>query len=338
MARSPKLRRHARIAQDRTVALPRPRWKQRGGRASGAKARPAKGMTHQATIEAQALPAERIARALEEALEPSPVAVGLFDRGDGRFEVFAHYEEPPRHDALLELIAQAAGGDGLGPLRIEAIAPADWVTLSQGKRGPVEAGRFLVHGSHDRGHISRRRLAIEIDAGQAFGTAHHASTRGCLVALDDQLKRRRPRVVIDIGTGTGILAIAAAKALRGCVMACDSDKLATAIAADNARKNGVAPLIRVLRASGFAHPRLRRMRADLVLANLLERALHDLAPLFAEHVAPGGTAILSGLTKTQARGIEARTRAYNFALEKRIILDGWATLVITRRNARTMRD
>jgi ribosomal protein L11 methyltransferase len=293
-------------------------------------------MIHQATIEAQALPAERIARALDEALDPAPVAVGLFDRGEGRFEVFAHYEEPPRHDALLELIAQATGGEGHGPLRIEELAPEDWVTLSQGKRGKVEAGRFLVHGSHDQGR--RRCLSIEIDASQAFGTAHHASTLGCLLALDDQLKRRRPRVVIDIGTGTGILAIAAAKALRRYVTASDSDPLATAIAADNARKNGVGPLVKVVKASGFAHPLLSRVQADLVLANLLERALHDLAPIFAEHVVPGGTAILSGLTETQARGIETRTRAHGFALEKRIILDGWTTLVITRRSARTRRD
>jgi ribosomal protein L11 methyltransferase len=295
-------------------------------------------MIHQATIEAQALPAERIARALDEALDPAPAAVGLFDRGEGRFEVFAHYQEPPSREHLLALIAEAAGGDGAGPLRIEEIAPEDWVTLSQGKRGKVAAGRFLVHGSHDRGRLPRRSFAIEIDAGQAFGTAHHASTRGCLLALDDQLKRCRPRSVIDIGTGTGILAIAAAKALRRCVTASDSDELAVGIAADNARKNGVGPLIRAFRASGFAHPRLNRMRADLVLANLLERALHDLAPSFAAHVAPGGSAILSGLTETQARGIEARTRAHGFAIERRIILDGWATLVITRRSARRLRD
>ncbi len=236
-------------------------------------------MIHQATIEAQASPAaERIVRALEEALDPAPVAVGLFDRGEGRCEVFAHYEEPPRHDALLRLIEQAAGGDGLGPLRIEELAPEDWVTLSQGKRGKIEAGRFLVHGSHDRGRLARRLLAIEIDAGQAFGTAHHASTRGCLLALDTLLKRKRPRSVIDIGTGTGILAIAAAKALRRCVTASDSDRLAVAIAADNARTNGVKPLVSVLQARGFFHPRLWRCKADLVLANLLERAVYDLAP------------------------------------------------------------
>lgn len=295
-------------------------------------------MIYQATIEVDAAAAERIELALEEALDPSPVAVGRFDVGQGRFEVFAHYDEAPPHDALLGLIGAAARSQNLGPLRIEEIADADWVTLSQGKRGVVKAGRFLVHGSHDRGRVPRRRLAIEIDAGQAFGTAHHASTRGCLIALDDVLKRERPRSVVDIGTGTGILAIAAAKALKRSVLASDSDPLAVRIAADNARKNGVGPLIRTLKASGFAHPSLRRMTADLILANLLERALHDLAPSMARRMRPGGVAILSGITQTQARGIEARYRAHGFGLKKRIILDGWTTLVITRRRPRSLRD
>ena len=293
---------------------------------------------YQATVEVAPSAAERIALALEEALEPAAVAVGLFDRGNGRFEVFAHYEGSPPRKALLELIEQAGAGGGLGPLRIEALPPADWVTLSQGKRGQVEAGRFLIHGSHDRGRMPRRRLAIEIDAGQAFGTAHHASTRGCLLALDNILKRSRPSIVVDIGTGTGILAIAAAKVLARRVTASDSDPLAVKIAAENARKNGVAPYLHAVTARGFSHPRLARRSADLVLANLLERALRDLAPCFAREVAPGGIAVLSGLTEAQARGIEARYLSFGFAMEKRIVLDGWTTLVIARRSTRRLRD
>ena len=293
---------------------------------------------HQASIVVGAGPAERIARALEEARDPPPTAVGLFDRGDERFEVFAHFEARPSREHLLALIAEAAAGDLTGPLRIEEIAPADWVTLSQGKRGPVSAGRFLVHGSHDRGRAPSHRFVIEIDAGRAFGTAHHASTRGCLLALDALLKRRHPRSIIDIGTGTGILAIAAANALKRRVIASDSDPIAVAIAGDNARNNCASSLVRVVRAEGFGHPLLRRLKAELVLANLLERALHHLAPALAQRVAFGGTAILSGLTETQARSIAARTRAHGFALERRIILDGWATLVITRRSGRSVRD
>jgi ribosomal protein L11 methyltransferase len=295
-------------------------------------------MSHQATIEAEASAAERIVLALEEAVEPEAVAVGLFDRGHGRFEIFAHYQEPPPREVLLRLIAQSAGDGELGALRIEALPQADWVTLSQGKRGPVAAGRFLVHGSHDRGRVARGRFSIEIDAGQAFGTAHHASTRGCLLALDDSLKRGRPRVVVDIGTGTGILAIAAAKALRRSVTASDSDPLAVSIAAANAGVNCVGTLVGAVTAAGFRHPRLRRRKADLVLANLLERALYNLAPAFAQSVAPGGRAILSGLTETRARGIQARYLSLGFAMEKRFILDGWTTLVIVRRNTRVARD
>ena len=294
-------------------------------------------MTYQASIEAQAQPAELIAHALEEA-EPSPLAVGWFDRGDGRFEVFAQYDTPPVREDLLVIIAGAVGSSVLGPLNIEELAPADWVTVSQGKRPPVQAGRFFVHGSHDRERAPQHRFVIEIDAGQAFGTAHHATTRGCLLALDVLIKRRLRRSIVDIGTGTGILAIAAAHAVKRKVLASDRDSIAVQIARENAAKNCALGSVRVTQGDGFAHPGLRGVRADLLLANLLERAHRDLAPDYAKHVVPGGTAVLSGLTETQARNIEARTRSFGFVLERRIILDGWATLVITRRSTRPRRD
>ena len=295
-------------------------------------------VTHQARIEVPQASALSLAEALEAADHPSPVAVGLFERGADRFEVFAHYDAPPPREALLALIAEAAPGANVGPLEIEALPSADWVRLSQGQRGKVVAGRFLVHGSHDRENVPPGLLAIEIDAGQAFGTAHHATTRGCLLALDDALKRSRPRAIVDIGTGTGVLAIAAAKALRRKVLASDNDKVAAGTAAENARKNGVASLVGVLTAEGFASPKLRQARADLLFANLLEGALYALTPQLARHVAPGGIAVLSGLTETQARGIEARTRAHGFVLKKRIILEGWTTLVIARVNAGRAKD
>jgi ribosomal protein L11 methyltransferase len=274
--------------------------------------------------------AEAIASRLEEAVAPQALAVSLFERGDGRFEVSALYAKRPREAALRAVL----DGTAHGALSIEELAPADWVTLSQRKRGPVQAGRFIVHGSHDKHRVPKRRLAIEIDASQAFGTAHHASTRGCLIALDDLLKRECPRVIVDIGTGTGILAIAAAKALERRVLASDSDAIATAIAADNAEKNRAKPLLSIMTAQGFAHARLRHISADLVLGNLLERALYGLAPELARRVRQGGTVILSGLTQTQARTIEARNSSFGFIVEKRVILDGWTTLVLRRRNGR----
>lgn len=289
---------------------------------------------YQVTLLAEAGEAEAIACRLEETIEPPALAVSLFDRGKGGFEVSALYAERPHEDALVA----ALGGAAHGALSIEPLAAADWVTLSQGKRGPVQAGRFLVYGSHDRGRVPKRRLAIEIDAGQAFGTAHHASTRGCLLALDDLLKRERPRVILDVGTGTGILAIAAAKVLQCPVLASDEDRLAAVIAADNARKNRAGTLMSAVTARGFAHPSLRQLAADLLLANLLERALYSLAPELARRVKGGGVAILSGLTLTQARTIEARNSAFGFILEKRIVLDGWTTLVLRRRKGRAVGD
>jgi ribosomal protein L11 methyltransferase len=290
--------------------------------------------SYQVTLLANAREAEAIASLLGEAVEPKALAVSLFERGDGRFEVSAFYAERPREDVL----SAALDGAPHGALSIETLAPADWVTLSQGKRAPVQAGRFLVHGSHDRHCVPKHRLAIEIDAGQAFGTAHHASTRGCLIALDDLLKRERPRVIVDIGTGTGILAIAAAKALERKILASDADPIATAIAADNARKNHAGPLVRTRTAPGFAHPCLRHISADLLLANLLERALYALAPQLSRRVKPGGAAILSGLTQTQARTIEARNSTFGFIVEKRVTLDAWTTLVLRRRNDRKVGD
>jgi ribosomal protein L11 methyltransferase len=297
---------------------------------------------YQATIEAPADSAERIAAALETAESPAAIAVTLFDRGGGRVEVSAHYAAPPPAARLAALIHDAGRGVHLGLMRIEPLPDADWVTLSQAMRGPVRAGRFLIHGSHDRLRVGANTHAIEIDAGQAFGTAHHASTRGCLLALDRLLKGRlakaqRPLCIVDIGTGSGILAIAAAKALGMAVLASDSDPLAVAIAADNARKNSVDAWVRVVQAQGLAHPALRRARADLLLANLLLRPLLELAPAFARAVRPGGSCVLSGLTIDQAARVEARFRALGFRLDSRILLEGWATLLLVRGSKKSIR-
>lgn len=293
---------------------------------------------YQATIEADGGTVERIAQALEEAEEPAALSVSHFELGKGRYEVTALYGTAPAKDALDALIGKAAGGAAVTQLHITELANEDWVTVSQGQRGPVHAGRFIVHGSHDRAAMPRNRYVIEIDADQAFGTAHHATTRGCLLALDDLVKRGRPDLVLDLGTGTGILAIAAARAFDRPVVATDNDPLAVAIAQDNARKAGVAHQVLALQAEGFAHPKLRRLRPDLILANILARPLHDLAPAMAQHLPPGGMAVLSGLTKSQVPAIEARYCSHGFILEKRIILDGWAALVLGRRSARVLRD
>jgi len=294
--------------------------------------------TFRATVEAAPDTAGRIARALDETDALTALSVSYFDLGNGQYEVSVLYGEMPPENALNALIGQAAAGDAVTPLTIEEMAPADWVTLSQGQRAPVRAGRFVIHGSHDRDSVPPSRFAIEIDASNAFGTAHHASTRGCLLALDELAKRGRPDLVLDLGTGSGVLAIAAARVFDRAVVATDNDPVAVAIAANNARKAGVAQQVHAVVAEGFAHPALRRIRPDLILANILARPLSGMAPAMARTLLPGGIAILSGLTAAQSRAIEARYCSHGFALEKRIILDGWATLILGRRSARLLRD
>jgi ribosomal protein L11 methyltransferase len=244
--------------------------------------------------------------------------------------VSAHYAEHPSRERLSQLIEGVAREEDLGALRIEALAAKNWVAEAEGLRGPVRAGRFLVHGRHDRGKVPPGRFTLEIDAGLAFGTAHHATTRGCLIALDRLLKRGRPAQVLDIGTGTGILAIAAAKALDGPVIASDKDPVAVAVAAENASRNGVRSRILVVKAEGLAHPALCRAKVDLLFANILLRPLIQLAPTFGRAIRPGGVCVLSGILQPQARQVEARFRALGFRLDSRILIGGWTTLLLRR--------
>lgn len=294
--------------------------------------------TYRVNVEAEPPAAGRIARALDEAGDPQALSVSYFDLGNARFEVSALYGERPETDRLTALIDGAAEGDAVTPFIIEEVPPADWVTVSQGQRQPVRAGRFLIHGSHDRKTVTRTRFTIEIDADQAFGTAHHASTRGCLLALDELAKRGRPDLVLDLGTGTGILAIAAARAFERPVIATDNDPVAVGIAKANARKAGLAQQIHAFTAEGLAHPKLRRLRPDLIVANILAGPLDALAPGMARTIEPGGYVVLSGLTADQAPALTARYGAHGFTLEKRILLDGWATLVLGRRSASVLSD
>lgn len=294
--------------------------------------------TYRAILEAAAPGAARIAIALDEADDPQALSVSHFELGQGVFEISALYAARPDLGRLQALIDGAADGGTVSPLHIEDVPDADWVTISQGQRGPVRAGRFLVHGSHDRGRLPRNRYTIEIDANQAFGTAHHASTRGCLLMLDGLAKWGRPDLILDIGTGTGILAIAAALGFDRAVIATDNDPIAVRIAQENAAKAGVGQAVQALLADGLSQPALRRLEPDLIIANILARPLHDLAPDMARTVPPGGYVLLSGITGAQAHATTARYVSLGFVLEKRILLDGWATLLLGRRNVRPLFD
>lgn len=290
-----------------------------------------------ATIEAPAASAEVIAAGLEAAESPQALAVSLFECGQDRVEVSAHYASEPPRERLTQLIEAATPDERLGALRIETLPQKNWVAEAESLRGSVRAGHFLVHGRHDRGKVPSGQFTLEIDAGLAFGTAHHATTRGCLIALDRLAKDQHPRHVVDIGTGTGILAIAAARALNANVVASDIDPIAVAVAAENVRRNGVRSRVTLVEAEGLAHPALRRAKADLLFANILLGPLLDLAPAVARALRPGGLCVLSGLLDRQARQVESRFRSLGFRLDSRILLDGWTTLLLRRGSMRQAR-
>jgi ribosomal protein L11 methyltransferase len=227
----------------------------------------------------------------------------------------------------------AEGDARLAHAALEEVPDENWVALSQAALPPIAAGRFVVHGSHDRARFPMRRLAIEIEAGEAFGSGHNATTALCLEALDALARRSRPLDrVLDIGCGSGVLAIAAARAAPGArVVATDNDRIAVAIARANARLNRVAGRLRVLQADGFGHGALRAAPPfDLVLANILPGPLVAMAPAIRRVLCCGGVAVLSGLLDHQAREVAAGYRAHGFRLVRRLRRDGWTALVMMK--------
>jgi len=271
---------------------------------------------------------------LGEAFDPAETAVAAFEAADGKTWLLeAYFAAPPEEAAVLDLIRPLVGPSA-DQASFERLEEKDWVKASLDGLTPVRAGRFLVHGSHDRAALRAHDWAIEIEAALAFGTGHHGTTKGCLLAIADELKKRRPRRVLDVGTGTGVLAFAAARALKRPVVAGDLDPVAIEVARRNARLNGLAPNFRAYVGPGTRHALARQGRFDLVLANILARPLRRLAPSLARALAPGGTLILSGLLPGDVPGILSAYAAQELRLARRRDLDGWAVLTMSRRPLR----
>jgi ribosomal protein L11 methyltransferase len=282
-----------------------------------------------AALTADEQTARRVAEVFADAFFTDEVAVGLVDSGQGQWRVMLYFRHEADEAQVRELAIATAGAGIAHGLRIERIAAKDWIAESLLELKPIRAGRFVVHGAHDRGCAPVNRTDIEIEAALAFGTGHHGSTRGCLLALDRLSKRVKAKRILDLGTGTGVLAIATARAFRRPVLATDIDTLAVRIARDNARLNRSAALVRVCRANGVAAPDIRRRAPfDLVFANILLAPLQRLAAPLTGMVAPRGRIVLSGLLNAQAAA--ARAAYPHFTLERRIDVDGWTTLLLRR--------
>lgn len=273
--------------------------------------------------------AKRVVDVLTEIFFEGEAAVAAFERPDGRWDVTVHFAGAPDQALLRRLVADAASGEIANTIAFDTVEARDWVKASLADLVPVPAGRFVVHGAHDRDRVPRNKCGIEIEAALAFGTGHHGTTRGCLLLLDHVLKPRMPRRVLDLGTGTGVLAIAAAKALRQPILASDIDAPSVAVARENARLNGVGELVHVIRATGFSAPEFAANGPfDLVLANILANPLRQLAGPMARHLAPGAEVILSGLLTHQAPAVIAAYRARGLMPLRHLKIEGWSSLLL----------
>jgi ribosomal protein L11 methyltransferase len=277
--------------------------------------------------------AKRVVDLLTESFFEGQAAITAFEGPGGRWDVTVHFAEPPDQASIRELVGIAAGGEVAGDIVFDTVEAKDWVKATLEELVPVRAGRFIVHGAHDRAKVPANKLGIEIEAALAFGTGHHGTTRGCLMLLDQVLKAYRPRRVLDLGTGTGVLAIAAAKALRIAVLASDIDPLSVKVSSDNARLNGAGDLVATIRSNGFSAPQFAAAGPfDLVLANILANPLRQMATPLARHLAPSALVVLSGLLPHQAQGVIAAYRARGVVLKRQIRIEGWSSLLMQKAN------
>jgi ribosomal protein L11 methyltransferase len=281
--------------------------------------------------------ARSVADLIVESFEPAEAASTVFETDDllpggGKaWLVEAYFGFEPDEGAVRDLIAVASDEATARSATFGLTEQRDWVANSLAGLKPVRAGRFLVHGRHDRSRVNANDVAIEIEAGLAFGTGHHGTTRGCLLHFDRLLKRRRPDRVLDVGCGAGVLAIAAARVLRRKVWLGDIDPVAVAVANGNAKLNGVGALCHAIVSRGVENERLREASAyDLVFANILAKPLRLLAPSLAAFISANGEAIVSGLLLADVPGVLASWRAQGFHLAERIELEGWASLRMRR--------
>ncbi|MER8417232.1 50S ribosomal protein L11 methyltransferase [Mesorhizobium sp. M1329] len=276
--------------------------------------------------------ADRIFAALGAAFDDEglPIAVLEVDEDRDIHEVSLYADDDV--DAVEARLRGILAGLSLSkPIAREALPDIDWVARSLEGLKPVRAGRFFVHGAHDRRKRHSGELAIEIEAGLAFGTGHHGTTAGCLEMLEQVIRREHPRNALDLGTGSAVLAIAVAKLAHIPVLAADIDPVAVKVAAANARLNQVKGFIETVAAPGFHHPIFAaRAPFDLIVANILARPLMRLAPQMAGNIALGGSIVLSGILGRQRDAVVAAYVGQKFRHVRTLHREGWVTIHLKR--------
>lgn len=260
-----------------------------------------------------------------------PLATMEIDEHNDVWEVSLYASADVRQHLIAEMNACLEPVLPSPDIQVETLPDIDWVAHALEGLQPVRAGRFLIHGSHDRQRVRVCDVAIEIDAGRAFGTGHHGTTEGCLEMIDRVLRMRRYKRILDLGTGSGVLAIAAARLCRARILATDIDPVAVEVARQNARKNSCGSRIVMKTAAGFHTDIFARSGPfDLIIANILARPLMQLAPALNRNLAAGGNVILSGILAQQRMKVLAAYRAQGLYHRRTLWRDGWVTMLLSR--------
>jgi ribosomal protein L11 methyltransferase len=278
--------------------------------------------------------ADRIFGRLEQEFEDDGFALANLELDeDSQIYEVSVYVESDKADAVAKRVSDCLNAEAISrDVFRENLPNIDWVAKSLEGLKPVRAGRFLVHGRHDRSAIRANDIAIEIEAGQAFGTGHHGTTAGCLQMLDQLARTRPPRNALDLGTGTGVLAIALARVAKCRVLATDIDPIATRVALENAKENGVARFTRFETAPGFGNSCFADEGPfDLIVANILARPLMAMSPRISANLSPGGDVVLSGILTIQRWRVLAAFRIAGLYHRRTIWRGEWVTLHLSAR-------